>query len=374
MNILFVTSSFQKLDNGPAKFAKILTELNSPGNSCHILTEDIHESSEGIYFANIHIPFWAKPFGFVYRMIPYYREVLKLMKSSMYDIIWFNNVIIGFWTAWKLRDSIGVVGMINDDNSIQTNFQNFRFSKKWFRHIIFKWFEKKSITVYRQIVVNSSYLLNSVLTNYHFDPTKVQLLYKAVQGSDCLNEKYVHSYQGRILNVLFIKSDFMRGGLLDLLNALSRLHTTFNLFIVGPPKDKLESFLTDYNLRNVHITMTGLLRQDEIFKLMCSCDIFCIPSRQEALGVANMEALIHKLPVVYTEIGGVNEVMDDGRNGFAAKVSNPESLSISLLACIEQQHDRILKVEQGYEFVSKKFNNDVMLHTFIKIARHAVNS
>jgi len=56
-------------------------------------------------------------------------------------------------------------------------------------------------------------------------------------------------------------------------------------------------------------------RQD-VVRLMTAADLFVLPSRQEGLPVALMEAMSAGLPVVATTVGGVPDIVTDGREGL----------------------------------------------------------
>ena len=97
------------------------------------------------------------------------------------------------------------------------------------------------------------------------------------------------------------------------------------------------------NIREAHqngirINALGHLQQSEVYEQYVSNHIFCTPARHEALGVANIEALVHKIPVVYTNVGGIPEIMDNGRNGFEAFSNDPKSLAMAIRKCITKPH------------------------------------
>jgi glycosyltransferase involved in cell wall biosynthesis len=71
-------------------------------------------------------------------------------------------------------------------------------------------------------------------------------------------------------------------------------------------------------------------RRDAV-RIMGACDVFCLASRHEGLPVALMEALALGLPVVATAVGGVTEVVTDGREGVLVDPGRPDDLAAALI-------------------------------------------
>ena len=145
------------------------------------------------------------------------------------------------------------------------------------------------------------------------------------------------------------------------------LNYRFKLTVIGPSEDdlnELEDTIIAVNSNSILFNFKGKCTNKEVHDEMVNNDIFCTPSISEALGVSNIEALSLKLPVVYTNVGGVNEVLDNGRNGFMALPNNPESLAAAIEECIRSKDLRKEKVENGYNWVAEHFNSEKLLENF----------
>ncbi len=65
--------------------------------------------------------------------------------------------------------------------------------------------------------------------------------------------------------------------------------------------------------------------------LLRAFDLFVLPSRQEGLGSALIEAMACGLPVVGTDAGGIPELIENGRNGFVVPREDPAALAEAIL-------------------------------------------
>jgi glycosyltransferase involved in cell wall biosynthesis len=89
--------------------------------------------------------------------------------------------------------------------------------------------------------------------------------------------------------------------------------------------------------------------------LLAACDVFALPSRAEGLGVAALEALGAGRPVVASRVGGLAEVVVDGRCGLLVPPEDPMALAAALrrLASEPDLRDRLGaagpgRLDEGY--------------------------
>lgn len=297
-------------------------------------------------------------------MFPYYHASLKIRAEYNFDIIVFNNAITGIWSAIKLKKP--VIGMINDDNSASISWQNFEVSRRWLRHFIFKYLEKTVFVFESGIIVNSHFLHESLSVIYNAELSKLHILHKGIRINSPRPDKYPSL--NKPVKILFVKSDFIRGGLFDLIDALDLLKDiAFELLIVGPKIIYKQAVLARNKSSNMTINFIGPAPEEIVNKLMLDSDFLIIPARQEAFGVANMEALATGLSVITSNAGGIPEVMNSGKNGWMVAPGNPAALAETIKNAIENPQARLVKQQNGYDFVSQHFSYVMVLNRFIDI-------
>ena len=68
--------------------------------------------------------------------------------------------------------------------------------------------------------------------------------------------------------------------------------------------------------------------------LFSQAGVYCLPSKNEGMPMSVIEAMAHGLPVVSTAVGGVPQLIDNGREGFLIDVDDEAALSDALCRLI----------------------------------------
>lgn len=87
----------------------------------------------------------------------------------------------------------------------------------------------------------------------------------------------------------------------------------FECLGAGPELPGLERRLAGHGIGGA---FTFLGQRDDIAARLAAADIFVLPSRHESLPNSVLEAMAAALPVVASAVGGVPELIDDGRTGL----------------------------------------------------------
>lgn len=96
--------------------------------------------------------------------------------------------------------------------------------------------------------------------------------------------------------------------------------------------------------------------RNDIADIMPAVDIYVHPSLQEGLGMVNMEAAVESVPLVGSNVGGIPEIIQNGKNGFLFQVGNVEDLANKIAVLIDE---KILRMKMGNcsrEILLKEFD------------------
>jgi glycosyltransferase involved in cell wall biosynthesis len=125
------------------------------------------------------------------------------------------------------------------------------------------------------------------------------------------------------------------------------------LVIVGEGEDRpvLERLLTDAG-NPPSIQLPGRLDDRTCQRLLASCDIFCLPSRErtEAFGIVLMEAMRYGRPVLASRLpaSGVSWLVREGENGYLVAVDDVNAWREALTALAADRDARIRLGAAGY--------------------------
>ena len=76
--------------------------------------------------------------------------------------------------------------------------------------------------------------------------------------------------------------------------------------------------------------VTFLGARDALPGLLAPATVFCLTSREESFGLSSLEAMACGTPVVATRVGGVEEVVENGRNGILVEADDAQGYARAL--------------------------------------------
>ena len=350
MKILMVTVVYGSDLNGAARFVSILQSQKQWDVT--VLTENVGEAPN-LKSVDVDLNWWSRKLGMLSRINLYKARLAAI--ASDYDVILLNHPLL----AYKLQvHSCPTVVFVHDYESGEVGLPT---SKQQLVNRAYRCFEKRALREPSIVLANSNYTAKYLEESHDVPAAKIRILHQSyVAGSFAAR----HLVPDSPISILFVKNDYKRGGLLDLVQALSSLTDyAFRLTVVGCTP-------TLPSATNVTYWIKGGLPHEQVLELMQSHDIYCVPSRREALGVANMEAMASGIPVVTTDAGGIPEVITE-REGYICKPHDPQSLAAAVLRCIEDEQGRPQKVMRAREKV-EQFSKERMIAKLQVILEEAV--
>lgn len=113
-----------------------------------------------------------------------------------------------------------------------------------------------------------------------------------------------------------------------------------HLYVVGDGilRPQLERFCIQNNLSN--ISFFGELPQEKTLELVSSSEIFLSTSKDEGLPTAVVEAMALGKCIIATAVGGVPEIIKDGKNGVLVPPSAPNKLAQAIIELLSNSEMR----------------------------------
>lgn len=126
----------------------------------------------------------------------------------------------------------------------------------------------------------------------------------------------------------------------EIVNRLKKNGYNFHFTIVGTGAKSgwLQDAMSDH-VKSGHVTFTGVITADEVYRLQAGADIFLYPTHTDAFGLVIAEAMMNATVPVITRLDGITDnLVDDGVNGFLLPQDDIEAFvqRISLLICDQE--------------------------------------
>jgi N-acetyl-alpha-D-glucosaminyl L-malate synthase BshA len=94
----------------------------------------------------------------------------------------------------------------------------------------------------------------------------------------------------------------------------------------GPEREGAEQLVKELGIQN---SVKFLGNSNEVDKILCFSDLFLLPSEAESFGLAALEAMVNRVPVVSSNAGGIPEVNIDGVTGYLSNVGNIAEMALN---------------------------------------------
>jgi glycosyltransferase involved in cell wall biosynthesis len=96
--------------------------------------------------------------------------------------------------------------------------------------------------------------------------------------------------------------------------------------------------------------------QDDVTPFLSALSLYVHPARMEGFGIAVVEALAAGKAVVATRVGGLPEVVEDGRTGLLVAADHPEELGTAILSLLHDDARRKAMGERAAQVARERFN------------------
>ncbi len=366
MKIAFLTTTMFSKTNGPANFAVNLYNFykRKPQEiDIEFFTEDVKAFKTVVHVSTK----WStilRPIGMIIKSVEYFNAINK----KNYDIKIWNFSVIAWFTILKNRGNSKNVVFVNDKLSLDYSFS---FTYSSIRYGIFRLFESFTCRNADCVITNSDILKRKLISKYGVKDKKIKVLFKGIT-IPLLNQVKTNWEIKRdsVIQVSFVKTNYVAGGLEMLCNALSELNGfVFEIKVIGP--SKITNISLEYD--NITINCLGRLKKNELFETISQTDFYCVPCKEEAFGQANIEALALQIPTIILPTEIQLNIHSDGYCWFPDKCDT-SSLAKEILHLLEapssQRKDKALLARQ---VMHTEYSFQMTLEKFRQILEYTVD-
>jgi L-malate glycosyltransferase len=131
----------------------------------------------------------------------------------------------------------------------------------------------------------------------------------------------------------------------------------------GPERPTIDRLCRELDTCNEIISVGKIANPKEILAI---ADVFLLPSETESFGLAALEAMAMKMPVISSNTGGIPELNIHGKTGFMSKVGDYEDMAKNTITLLSDEKLLQQFKNNAYER-AKQFDLDIILPMYEKL-------
>ena len=205
-----------------------------------------------------------------------------------------------------------------------------------------------------EVIVNSNYMKRELQSLFGLPFEKINVAPNGININmfNGVEKDYDFRRQYALDNekiILFMGRLVYEKGVQHLISAMPKILAGYHdakLVIAGKGGmiDELKAQVNSMGIAN-KVYFTGYMDAKQVCKMYKCADISVFPSTYEPFGIVALEAMLAGTPVVVSDIGGLNEIVNHGIDGMKSYAGNPNSLADSILELLynPQLSDNIVK-------------------------------
>lgn len=172
----------------------------------------------------------------------------------------------------------------------------------------------------------------------------------------------------RLLTVGFLRPDKGHAVVLKALPELIHEFPDLEYRIVGDgsERDKLVALTQELELHD-HVVFLGSLPHHEAMQEMARCEVFTLPSWNEAFGVVYLEAMAHGKPIIGTTGEGISEILAKESVGMAVPPRDVLALAEAIRTLLRDPTQAAAMGTRGKDLVSRQFTWEYNAQKTLKI-------
>ena len=258
-----------------------------------------------------------------------------------------------FLTMWARLLNKQLVIQYHGGNPYNINFLN-----KGVIHLIYKAYWRNSKVL----------ILNNTQEKWFYDLTDIKTIklknYVAVPDVPGHTEAVVFkfTYIGRIIK---------EKGLLEIVHAAEILSNSYDfvveIFGAGEDFELVDDYIKSKNLSHI-VNMKGPIESEQKNCVLAASQFFLYPSYYpEGLPYAVLEALSYGLPIICTNAGALEYVVEHGLTCLKVNEKSSAQLADAMQCLMDSFETRALLSENSREIIIKHYSLEAMKKTFLRV-------
>ena len=311
---------------------------------------------------------WIKT---VFNMIAYGRNAELIFVNGLPMEAYIANLflrkklirkIVGDW-AWERGRNKGITNDSFDEfqkNKHNLHLEIAKFSRGW-------------TATKSDLVITPSMHLKEVVKNWGVLENNLKVIYNGTKIQPIIEKQ-----ENEVLHFLTVGRLAPWKNIDKIIHAMALLNNKgfnfiFNIVGSGPLDEKLKKLVTDLKLEK-KIFFLGQKNTDELNKIYLKSDIYIQASGYEGLPHVILEAINFNLSIISTPIGGTNEILLNGKNGWVLNLKEdkaPDEFDLQELIkyVVESKAEDKEKILSAKNYIIHNFDEEKNLSKYIQLLK-----
>jgi len=270
--------------------------------------------------------------------------------------------IVGDW-AWERGRNKGITNDSFDEfqkNKHNLHLEIAKFSRGW-------------TATKSDLVITPSMHLKEVVKNWGVLENNIKVIYNGTKIQPIINKQ-----ENEVLHFVTVGRLAPWKNIDKIIQAMALLNNKgfnfiFNIVGSGPMDEELKKLVTDLKLEK-KIFFLGQKNTNELNKIYLKSDIYIQASGYEGLPHVILEAINFNLSIISTPIGGTNEVLLNGKNGWVLNLKEdkaPDEFDLQELIkyiteCKSEDKEKILSAKK---YIINNFDEEINLNKYVQLLK-----
>lgn len=215
--------------------------------------------------------------------------------------------------------------------------------------------------------IDMNYAISKYVKDIHINlgisEKKIKVIYNGVKTIQNINDK--NKEKSNTFNLITISVLNKRKNIEFLIRVAKKLKEKkidFIFKIIGDGKERkrIEKLVRTYRIEKNIIFLGNITRENAMLELEKS-DLFLFSSKSEGYGLVIVESLVHKTPVIVSNLPVMREIVKDGKNGYILELD--EEKYVDKIIKLSKDHHKLTELS-NYKF-EESFLSEKMSESYV---------
>lgn len=334
----------------------VVTNFEKPGNMPVIESEKLKEKLKNMNVSFIHLNINRNPFTL--NTFKIYKDIVKILKENNFEIIHCQSPVGGVLTRIAARKSR------KHQSKVIYTAHGFHFFKgapllNWVTYFPLE-FVLSSLTdglitvnkedYYRAKKMKAKKVFNLPGVGVELEKFKLALVLQTKR-----KELQIPDNAFVLISVGELNKNKNHQIIIEALNQLKNKNIYYLICGEGKNEENLTKQISEYKL-NKNIKLLGF--RNDIAELYKVSDVFVFPSKREGLGLAAIEAMAAGLPIITSNVHGINDYSTHNETGFKYSPKDIDGFTHGISKLYSFSKSKLLKIGAGNINRAEKYSQE----------------